>query len=428
MNLFSYLFLFIWNFLLQMLTKFDIMKTMLKKVYYGKFHRKSEDADQHQWFFYSLNTKLKELKPRKRTKKSKLWSLLFFLLNLVIVGVVLAIQINSEAGVGSIKELFSGKNNPMFILISLACFLGAELLIGLRLNLLTKNFHKKGNYFACLKSEFECQYYNKITPFSVGGQPFQVYSLNKSGVKANNAITIVSCNYISHKLIYWLVSLFVMFTIFTNGLVKMMSGADFNIVLALAIFSLSFMSIYLTFVILVCVNKKIASNLVAFAIKILYKLKVVKNRKNIYLKIMRPALAFQHKMKNFFKNKKLAFLSLLLSLVAYLVQSSVPACIYFIFEPFNLVKFWQLLSIAVLIQLSFGVNPIPGGSGVAELSFNVVFAVLIDNTMLFWALILWRILTYYIYIALGIGIVSYNYALGQRRRKKKRIENIVNNN
>ncbi|MBQ8431233.1 MAG: flippase-like domain-containing protein [Clostridia bacterium] len=357
---------------------------------------------------------------KKRSKTSKLWSLLFFLVNLIVVGVVFAIQINSEAGVGSFKEFFNKNNNLEFILIVVGCFIISQILIGFRLNALSLKFGKKSNYLSCVKSEFICQYYNKITPFSFGGQPFQVFELTKCGVKANNAIAMVSCNYVSQKLIYWVVALFMMLTIATNPIIESMSGASFRIVLVLAIISLVSMSIFLTFVILVCLNKKLASKLVALTINFLNKLKIVKNRKKVYFKIMCPALSFQHKMKVFFTSKKFAIFSLALSLVIYIIQSSIPAFIYFIFEPFNLTTYWQLLSVGVIIQLSFGVNPIPGGSGVAELSFSALFALLIDKSYVFWALILWRILTYYIYLIFGIGIVSYDYIYGNKKAKRRK--------
>ena len=394
---------------------------MIKKRFDGKIYRKTNSDENQMWFFYGLNNNVKRIKPQKPSKKRRLWSIAFFLVNLIVLGGVLAFQINSEEGVGSLSNLFTKDNNSIFLILACVCFLVAEVLVGIRLLILGKKFNKKCKFLSCVKSEFICQYYSKLTPFAVGGQPFQAYSLNRSGIKASNAITMVSCNYVSHKLIYWLVSLAMMLTIATNSLVKKMSGGSFKIVLILAIISLAFMSIYLTFVILICLNKKIASNLVAFALKILYKLRIVKNRKKIYFKVMRPALSFQHKMKKFFTSKKLAFVSLFLSLIAYLVQSCIPACIYFIFEPFSFIKLWQLLSMAVIIQLSFGVNPMPGGSGVAELSFYAVFTVLIDNSLLFWALMIWRILTYYIYLLIGFIIFVYNNIIGLKKKTKKKL-------
>jgi len=393
---------------------------MIKKVFHGKIHKKSADEDNSLWFFYRFNANTKKIKPQKRSKKSKWLSLIFFLVNLVVVGVVLAIQLNSEEGVGSLSKLFSKNRNLEFIFIAIGCFLLSEGLVAFKLGKISKKYNKKSNYFTSLKSEFVCQYYNKVTPFSVGGQPFQVYELSKHGMKANNAVTVVSCSYISAKFVYWIVSLFMMITIGTNALVKNMSGTSFYIVLILAIFSLCFMTIYLTFIILICVNKKIANKLVGLGLNLLYKLKIVKDKSKLYFKIMRPALSFQHKMQAFFKAKKFASFSLIISLLVYLIQSSIPACIYFIFEPFSWNVFWQLLSIAVIIQLSFGVMPMPGGSGVAEFSFYTVFKLLIQDNFVFWALLLWRILTYYIYLLIGLIILIYDYAYGNRKLRKRR--------
>lgn len=393
---------------------------MIKKVYHGNIHKNTADYQSGNWFFHGLNKKIKKIEPQKQSKKSKTWSLLFLLLNIVILGGVLIYQIHSEEGVPSISMLFDSNHNSWFMLMAIACFLLSEFLIAIKLNLLTIRFNKKGNFGACLKGEFVCQYYSKLTPFSMGGQPFQVYTLNKQGIRANNALTVVSCNYVSHKLIYWIVSLFMMITIGTNSLVKSMSGKDFGIVLILAIISLCVMTFYITFIILICLNKKVASKLIDISLRLLSKLKIIKNRKLVYFKIMRPALSFQHKMKEFFKSKKLALFTLAFSLLIYLIQSSIPACIYFIFKPFNWLDLWRLVSIAVVIQLSFGVNPLPGGSGVAELSFYAVFGFLLDGGLVFWALIIWRVLTYYIYLVVGFSIVVYDYAYGNRKIKKKR--------
>lgn len=381
---------------------------MIKKKYHKKLF-KGDMVEDHKWFFCAINTKRKRIKPKEQTKSSKKWSVIFFLLNIGIVIGILSFQLNSKAGIEPLSELFSKEHNIKFLILAVLCFLLYEFITSLKLSILTHKFSKKFKFSACLKSEFVFQYYSKIIPLGVAGHPFEVYELNRHGVKANNAIATVSCNYVSNKLTYWLIGILMMVLFFTNDLAKQMGGAKFNIVITLAIIALSIITIYVVFVILIMVNKKIANTLVKFLVTILYKLKIVKNRFQFYLKIMRPALSFQYKMKNFFKSKKLAMTSLLLSIVSYLVQSSIIACIYFIFVPFNIPDYISLVALAVIIQLASSIMPLPGGSGVAELSFYSVFSILIDNSMLFWALLLWRFLTFYIYLFIGLGITIYSY-------------------
>ena len=92
---------------------------MIKKRYIGKIHRQNLDEDNHLWFFYGLNSKVKKIKPQKQSKKSKIFSLIFFLLNIVIVGIILAVQINSEEGITPIKNLFNVNNNGFFLFLAI---------------------------------------------------------------------------------------------------------------------------------------------------------------------------------------------------------------------------------------------------------------------------------------------------------------------
>ena len=84
---------------------------------------------------------------------------------------------------------------------------------------------------------------------------------------------------------------------------------------------------------------------------------------------------------------------------------------------------WNLLSISIIIELACHSIPLPGGSGLAELSFSTIFASLFDGGVLFWALIIWRFITYYSYLFSGAGIIVYDYIYGKRKQRKYKIKN-----
>ena len=52
--------------------------------------------------------------------------------------------------------------------------------------------------------------------------------------------------------------------------------------------------------------------------------------------------------------------------------------------------------------------PLPGGSGAQEISFNALLGTLFPDGTLFWGVLLWRVLTYYMYLVLGMGVVISN--------------------
>ena len=132
---------------------------------------------------------------------------------------------------------------------------------------------------------------------------------------------------------------------------------------------------------------------------------------------MRPALIFQHKMKDFFSSKKVTFVFLFMSIFEYVIEYSIPFFVYCAFNGFNLSIYWQLLSISIIIELASHVIPVPGGTGMAEISFYAIFASLFGADVLFWALILWRILSYYDYLVIGLGITTYDYIYGKKKFK-----------
>ena len=111
-----------------------------------------------------------------------------------------------------------------------------------------------------------------------------------------------------------------------------------------------------------------------------------------------------------------------MSFLEYIIEFSVLFFIYSAFNGLDANMYFDLLSISVIIELACHSIPLPGGSGIAELAFSTIFASLFDAGVLFWALILWRIITYYSYLISGLGIIVYDYAYGRRKLKKSKIK------
>lgn len=394
---------------------FVIIKNMIKKKFKGRIYRATKDTSYDvAVFYYSANKKLAKKQPKE---KKKLWSLTFFLVNIFVIAIVLAVQLNSEEGITSLNQLFKTDFNGRYILIAVLCLLVANIVSSLKLDIYHKKLQKRFRPVLCFKTQMISKYYTKLTPFGVGGQPFQVYYFSKYGVKPSNSLTMVSCSYVSNKLIYGILALIMMAT-FRHNQLLMSQGDLVNIVIVLAFISFAFLAVFLTFVILMCLNKKLGHKIIALIIKILTKIKVVKNPSALYLKIMRPTLIFQRKMQKFFKSKTMSLSYMFMSLLEYVIEFSILFFIYSAFNGFDVSMYFDLLSISVIIELACHSIPLPGGSGIAELAFSTIFAALFDAGVFFWALILWRLLTYYSYLATGLGIIVYDYAYGSRRLKK----------
>ncbi|MEG1499758.1 MAG: flippase-like domain-containing protein, partial [Clostridia bacterium] len=178
----------------------------------------------------------------------------------------------------------------------------------------------------------------------------------------------------------------------------------------------------LAIIIFLSISKRLGAKLVAGILKIGKKMHLVKNYDKVYNSVMKTVDDFQSTMKFYAKSPKTFIKSFLYAFSSMILNYTLPFLIYCTFAGFNPSLWSDIFVKCVMIDLASGFIPLPGGTGMAELSFTALFASLFTEGRLFWALILWRILTYYGYIISGLLVMFYDYVIGNRRynwQKKK---------
>ena len=88
------------------------------------------------------------------------------------------------------------------------------------------------------------------------------------------------------------------------------------------------------------------------------------------------------------------------------------------FVPNPTVSYFTILILYNACELITMFIPLPGGSGVAELSFTTLFFAMFPETYIFWAMIFFRVFTYYIYIAQGMLVHIYDIVIGNKFNDK----------
>ena len=99
---------------------------------------------------------------------------------------------------------------------------------------------------------------------------------------------------------------------------------------------------------------------------------------------------------------------------------SIPYFIFCAFEGWQPAMWSHILTLAVMVDLAACFMPLPGGTGVAELSFVALFSSLFSTGNVFWALIIWRVASYYIYIIQGLLLLLYDAIIGNKRLSKNK--------
>ena len=352
---------------------------------------------------------------KQNSKKKKIWSLVFFLINIGVVAGLLVYQLLGDTQMTSISELFSSGINWGIFVFALFLTSLTQILESAKVWLLTWKTTGKNRPFLAYKVCSLGKHYDSITPLSAGGEPFQVYYMSKHGIPTSKAVSIPVGIYVMSQISFVVLGLICMI-----GSIFLPSNGDVGTTVISASswigFSLNFLLIFL--VVLVSINKKIGHGLITGILKALKKMRIIKDKQyeSIYNKAMNLVNDYQKTMKGYAKNLGTFFTELFLSFGSWILRYCIPYVVYSIFFGFHPELFLDIFVKTVMIELASTFIPLPGGTGMAELSFTAFFSSLMGPNI-FWAMLFWRILTHYSFMIRGVIIIIYDYAKGNKKQE-----------
>lgn len=352
---------------------------------------------------------------KKKKKKSKLLSVLFLIFNIVIVVGIFLWQFLS-GDVKPIQELFAESPYYRFLFLALGIQCLYLVVEAVKFTQLIYRSTKRFMPIVAFKTASIGRYWDCITPFGSGGQPFQIMYLRKNGCSGDVATGTVFGKHIFWQIAYITIGIIVLilpFNLYTGG----------NVVKYVALAGLLINFLLLLLVVLVSINRKVGYKLIVGGLKLFAKMKIVKNYDKALVKVVQFIESYQKCVRSFAKSPIQFVTQLIYAIANILLNATVAYCIYLAFNyPNNIAIGWpQIVSMALLCELATSIIPIPGGSGFAEISFVAMFSLLFKEGTVFWALLFWRIFTYYFFIIFGF-IVTLIDAF----TKKKRINKLVN--
>lgn len=359
---------------------------------------------------------------KRKSKKSKLKTFIIFAINILIVVGVLYYQISREGAI-SIGELLTFKLNYWFLAVAVFLYWLMMFTESLRFNLLIKaSPHRRSRPFLSYKLVALGKYYDAITPMATGEQPFQMFYLSKRGFSTSTAISVPLSKYFITQLGWISVNVFAVIYALVN---KSLSNSNVVLIIALTSFCLNMFLV--STIMILSVSKKFGKIAVAKVLRFLEKIKLIKNYDKQYNKVMKTIEDYQDSIKIFIKNIPVFFSTYFLSIISILINFSILFFIYAALVRFDTTLFWDIIVKAIMIEIATGIIPLPGGSGVNEISFATLFASLFTSGTMFWAIIFWRFTNFYSFIFQGLTVLSYDYFIGNKKydwqKKKWELEN-----
>ena len=263
---------------------------------------------------------------------------------------------------------------------------------------IARKFKSDYSFKNALRMVLETNFFHAITPFATGGQPYEVYSLSKTGIKVTDSISISIGNFITYQIALVLL-----------GLIAIISNLLFNIIEASLLKGLIILGFIINFLVIVIllwitISKKTDRNILYVLIDIGGKIKLIKKPEYKKDQLCEYLNDFTKGCEILFKSKMDMFLLIMFHLVALSILYLIP---FTLFVGINVnIKLTDVIVIMSYVMLIGSFVPIPGGTGGLEYGFVAFFTKYIVGSKVNAIMLVWRFITYYFGLILGSIVLN----------------------
>lgn len=321
-----------------------------------------------------------------------------FILLLLVTTVVLflCLKDNYDAIINTLISM-----DIKWLIVGFICIFMYWFLKTLPLYYFTKSHKKNFTYKSAVILLLRTQFVNAITPFATGGQPYQVYYLNKEGIRSSTSTSIILENFIVYQIALVILGIIAM-TI--NFFIKLFPHNDLLTHLITLGFIINTLVIIISFI--VAFGKTISKKILHIGITILSKLKIVKDKEKKLEKWNESITNFHKSAKVLMADKKLFFSMIFVNLVALSILYMIPVFVLYAAGNFTSVNVGVAIITSAYVMLIGSFVPIPGGTGGLEYGYMKFYGFFISGSLLSATMLIWRFITYY--FGLIVGGIAFN--------------------
>lgn len=331
-------------------------------------------------------------------KKGILKRVISFIIIFVVTAFVLYFSLKDDYKniIHEIKSI-----NKLWLLVAFVLLFLYWMIKALVRKELVSKFNKKYKFIDSFKLSLELNFFNGVTPFATGGEPYEVYSLTKHGIKGTESTNIMIQNFITYQIA--LVFLGIV-AIITNSFIHIFPSGFLTYLITLG-FSINFFVIVILFVI--TFGKKIDKFIMKIIVFILSKFKIVKNKEKTLEKFHNYLDEFHEGATILLKDKKNFIKMILFQFFALSTLYLIPLVLLYGMGDYTSLNGYEAIIISAYVMLIGSFVPIPGGTGGLEYGFIAFYGNFIKGSKLNAVMLLWRFITYYFGIMLGAIVLNF---------------------
>lgn len=303
--------------------------------------------------------------------------------------------------------------NITYIIISFICVFLFAFFGALFLKRMLKHFKKKISWFQAFGYLTTEVYFSGITPSSTGGQPVQMYEMNKDKILVRTSGIVVLLNTILYKVALILLAL-ILVPIYLKNIFHINTLFNYLIILG----TITNILVIILFIAIVY-SKKTLPNIINKLISFANKIHLIKDKQKQQTKFQEAIQGYK-KCAKLTKEKPLILLEGLIYMI--LQRLSILSVSYFIYLSFglNTMSALELIAFQICITLASDFIPLPGGVGISETLLLKINKFIYGVSLATSSMILLRGISFYIFIILaGIFYLIFHFSKRQKREIKR---------
>lgn len=347
---------------------------------------------------------------RKKNKKHQMFGALFLL---VVTIAVLYALFRANDFDETIAALTSASG--IDLVLAVVCLIIYILICPLSLCVLCKAKKTKVSLVKSYLIGASEHFFNNITPYQTGAQPFQVYSFSKGKVKAAEGTGLVICNYLAFLIA--LNTLIIASLFFSKDFFGSFSKGNMMWIPMIGVI----MNLFTLVMFLCIIMCKWVREAFKKCLRWLCKFKWIGKRCSKSIPVFEAYCdSAQQGAREVLEHPKAFAMAVLLRAVSLLFYYAIP---FFILRSLNVNITYDYFFYTILATC-FAVNavvwiPTPGTSGGIEMSFTILFSIFtgFSGAVAAAAAILWRALTYYLLII--VSFLQYIVLEIMQKREEK---------
>ncbi|OAA30713.1 hypothetical protein AT15_09820 [Kosmotoga arenicorallina S304] len=296
------------------------------------------------------------------------------------------------------------KMSPLWIGGVILIYMLAQSINALRTKLLLKSYGIKLPYREAFVDILLMQFFNNLTPFAAGGQPYQIYDLSKRGIETTTAAAVVISRYVVNNVAILILAL-IFLPKYWKAFLKIPGIGIFAFIGAFLTIAL------LIFLVTLSYSRKMLMKFLDALLKPRFLRRLIAKFLECKPEEVRDHLVKKFEEFNYYMKliwKKGPHYMLVDIGLSILFSLTFKFIIYFILigffdasnNPLN-VPFVEIWGVQELLFLVAYYVPTPGASGALELGLFYMLGGTLPRGIISLAVALWRLLTYHFMIVLG---------------------------